>query len=269
MTRRDLEEMLRKLQAMGDDSDSPESKNALAIRKKLMAQHGVTEEQIGKRDWRSVKVAPGTEIIAVAVADWMKLDLRGQRQRRRKWKAELLASTREAKLFTDLYNYSKQQLRAIQRTMRSQVKGWLLGHLQGLYPKPLRNLPCPKCGAEGWGNYIDRASRRIACQACGHKGDKLDFDPDAYFLARAMAHPALPGPAAGATPPPQIETEPPSCGNCKFANRRCYGYTFALCWSVRSPMAGKGVEPDGVCKAHEWSREPQAASRVTYFVREA
>jgi hypothetical protein len=249
VTRDDLENMLRKLKSLGEGSDCPESKTALAIRERIMVAHGLEEAEEQKRTWQRVSIPRGTEPIGSAVLLWLDLpsrQLRGSHLA----PVEVFATKAERKLFEDLCAYSRAQYRALQRNARRALRGWLLGHLDGLYPPKQRPQPkpCPKCGELGFGRTITYASRPM-CESCGHLGPELDFEVNSYFLARASARRALPGPAAEA-PRGLLAGRPRGCWNCRHIR------ALGQCWNLSSPHCRTYPrERPSVCAGHGFENE--------------
>ncbi len=208
----DLRDRLRKLLALARDSDSAESQTAQRLYENLLAGSGLTAADVDDEavDVHRLHIPPGTRVILSAICaslgvDWgfvqEPVPRRGKSRKIRWLRIPAVRCTRrQAEVICEMHNFSSAVYLRKKRQAQAEVRGYLAGHLHGMYPTEKRPPECPKCKARkmGWSGR----DRRWICLACGYRGPQLEpVDMDAYLQGvREAARPVL-----GAPQPSQLD----------------------------------------------------------------
>ncbi len=207
----DLRDRLRKLLALANGNDTAEGPTARKLAAALLAKYGDALGPDAEPETRHVlAVPPGTLAILKAICDHLNLTVglaafpaltkRGKRSKRRcRDLPVVLCTDREFEVVCRLHAYSSAIYKRRQRAVRAELKSWLHGHLDGLYPSQSRDR-CPVCKRADY-DY-DEARGRFVCHGCGHRGGRgLALDAAAYSDGLLSAREPVPGMPAR----PQLE----------------------------------------------------------------
>jgi len=185
---------LRRLLALANDSDSPESRTAMRLYEKLIAKWEISPDAVdgGTPTWHTIRHTRGDKLILARIIGHF--GWHGRTRRGKRLRIEVLCTKPEFQMLRDLYAHARGVAQAERNRLARMHASFVSGYLDRAFPLQWTNLPCPRCG-QPYYNYSDQRGRFI-CGKCGHRSRKLKQiggDRAAYLAGLRRGTTALTG----------------------------------------------------------------------------